>query len=69
MGYTVRNLHDALERPPPPRSWQPGMAYRPVPPPVPYRSMLPPVPWIMRGNNAALSLAAIVLVALALLII
>jgi hypothetical protein len=61
---TVRNLQDTLgERPPPPASWSPRMGYQPRPSP-PYRSMLPPVPWIIRGNNAALSLGAIVLAAL-----
>jgi hypothetical protein len=67
MAMTVRNLRDALERPPPPRPWGPGGAYRPLPPSPPFRSLVPPVPWIMRGDNAALSLGAILLGALALL--
>jgi hypothetical protein len=77
MAMTVRNLRDALERPPPPHSWEvmndwhrrqdeQRMGYRPLPP-APYRDTLPPVPWIIRGNNAALSLGAILLGALAAL--
>jgi hypothetical protein len=63
MGYTVRPLRDALERPPPPGSQRPGA--RPSPPP--FRSMVPPPPWIMRGDNALLSLGAILLTGLFLL--
>ncbi|MBO0715962.1 MAG: hypothetical protein J2P55_01325 [Rhizobiales bacterium] len=69
MGCTVRNWRDALERPPPPAPWSASarqgttMGYRPLP----YRNTLPDVPWIIRGNNAALSLGAILLGALAAL--
>jgi hypothetical protein len=43
------------------------MPYRPLPAQPSYPSMLPPVPWIIRGNNAALSLGAIMLAGLAAL--
>lgn len=54
MGYTRRS-RAIIDRPPPPQL--PGAR-------LPFRSLLPPVPWIMRDNNALLTLAAIVLSAL-----
>jgi len=65
MGFTVRHLRATLERAPPPRSWSPGA--RPQPYRPPFRSLVPPPPWIMRGDNAVLSLGAILLAGLLLL--
>lgn len=56
MGYTRRS-RAIIDRPPPPGSQLPGAR-------LPFRSLLPPVPWIMRDNNALLTLAVIVLLAL-----
>lgn len=57
MGYTRRS-RAIVDRPPPPGSQLPGARL------CRFRSLLPPVPWIMRDNNALLTLAAIVLSAL-----
>jgi len=67
MGFTVRHLRTALERPPPPRSWSPGSRQPQQPYRPPFRSLVPPPPWIMRGDNAVLSLGAILLAGLVLL--
>jgi len=74
MALTTRNLRDALERPPPPRPWAASkgdrMGYQPQPPRRPRSppgTLVPPPPWIMRGENALLSLGAILLGGLVLL--